>query len=122
MKKFNNYIYAFTRDYITSRVKVGSANNWKRRLWKANHSEWNCGEKWHCLAILDMATYKILMGTDGQNLEESTELFKLSETQAEFLYKKKRGLALFIIGSNRIFVRFDIFPIEFEYFGKGGGR
>ena len=73
-------------------------------------------------AILDMATYKILMGTDGQNLEESTELFKLSEAQAEFLYKKKRGLALFIIGSNRIFVRFDIFPIEFEYFGKGGGR
>lgn len=73
-------------------------------------------------AILDMATYKILMGTDGQNLEESVELFKLSETQAEFLYKKKRGLGLFIIGSNRIFVRFDIFPIEFEYFGKGGGR
>lgn len=73
-------------------------------------------------AILDMATYKILMGTDGQNLEESTELFKLSEAQADFLYKKKRGLALFIIGSNRIFVRFDIFPIEFEYFGKGGGR
>jgi hypothetical protein len=73
-------------------------------------------------AILDMATYKILMGTDGQNLEESTELFKLSEAQSEFLYKKKRGLALFIIGSNRIFVRFDIFPIEFEYFGKGGGR
>ncbi len=39
-----------------------------------------------------------------------------------FYNKKKRGLALFIIGSNRIFVRFDIFPIEFEYFGKGGGR
>lgn len=73
-------------------------------------------------AILDMATYKILMGTDGVNLEETTELFKLSEGQSEFLYKKKRGLALFIIGSNRIFVRFDIFPIEFEYFGKGGGR
>ena len=30
-------------------------------------------------AILDMATYKILMGTDGKNLEETTELFKLSE-------------------------------------------
>ena len=73
-------------------------------------------------AILDMATYKILMGTDGKNLEESVELFKLSETQADFLYKKKRGLGIFIIGSNRIFVRFDIFNIEFEYFGKGGGR
>ena len=61
---------------------------------------------------------------DDCNLIRSTiwELFKLSEAQAEFLYKKKRGLALFIIGSNRIFVRFDIFPIEFEYFGKGGGR
>lgn len=73
-------------------------------------------------AILDMATYKILMGTDGKNLEESTELFKLSESQSEFLYKKKRGLALFIIGSNRIFVRFDIFGIELEFAGKGGGR
>lgn len=73
-------------------------------------------------AILDMATYKILMGTDGKNLEESTELFKLSESQSEFLYKKKRGLALFIIGSNRIFVRFDIFNIELEFAGKGGGR
>lgn len=73
-------------------------------------------------AILDMATYKILMGTDGKNLEESTVLFKLSEAQQEFLYKKKRGLGLFIIGSNRIFVRFDIFNIEFEFFGKGGGR
>ena len=73
-------------------------------------------------AILDMATYKIIMGTDGKNLEESTELFKLSEAQVDFLYKKKRSLALFIIGANRIFVKFDIFPIEFEYFGKGGGR
>ena len=73
-------------------------------------------------AILDMATYKILMGTDSQNLEETSELFKLSEAQMDFLYKKQRGLGLFIIGSNRIFVRFDIFPIEFEYMGKGGGR
>lgn len=55
MKKLDNYIYAFTRDYISSRVKVGSSVSWKSRLWKANHSEWNCGEKWHCLAILDMA-------------------------------------------------------------------
>lgn len=56
MKKRDKYIYAFTRDYITSRVKIGSAKNWKQRLWRANHSEWNCGETWHCLAILDMAS------------------------------------------------------------------
>ena len=54
--------------------------------------------------------------------EETTELFKLSEAQADFLYKKKRGLALFIIGSNRLFVRFEIFANEFTIYGKGGGR
>lgn len=40
-------------------------------------------------AILDMATFKILMGTDGQNLEDTKEIFKLTEAQADFLYKKK---------------------------------
>lgn len=73
-------------------------------------------------AILDMATYKVLMGTDGKNLEESTELFKLSESQADFLYKKKRAYAILIIGAYRILVKLDIFNYEFDYFGKGGGR
>lgn len=73
-------------------------------------------------AILDMATYKVLMGTDGKNLEETTELFKLSEYQADFLYAKKRGYAIFIIGAYRILVKFDIFPYEFTYFGKADGR
>ena len=73
-------------------------------------------------AILDMATYKVLMGTAGKNLEETTELFKLSEYQADFLYAKKRGYAIFIIGAYRILVKFDIFPYEFTYFGKAGGR
>lgn len=40
-------------------------------------------------AILDMATYKILMGTDGRNLEDTMELFKLTESQADFLQTKK---------------------------------
>jgi len=73
-------------------------------------------------AILDMATYKVLMGTDGKNLEETKDLFKLSEYQSDFLYAKKRGYGIFIIGANRILIKFDIFPYEFSYFGKGGGR
>ena len=73
-------------------------------------------------AILDMATYKALMGTDGKNLEESIELFKLSESQADFLYKKKRAYAILIIGAYRILVKLDIFNYEFDYFGRGGGR
>lgn len=73
-------------------------------------------------AILDMATYKILMGTDGKNLEETKELFKLSEYQSDFLYSKKRGYGIFIIGAYRVLAKFDIFPYEFSFFGKGGGR
>lgn len=36
-----------------------------------------------------MATYKIVMGTDGVNLEDTKEIFKLTEAQADFLYKRK---------------------------------
>ncbi len=53
MKNRDGYIYVFTRDYIPSRVKIGSARDWKRRLRAANKSEWNCGETWHCMAVLD---------------------------------------------------------------------
>lgn len=69
-----------------------------------------------------MATYKILLGTDGKNLEETTELFKLNESQTEFLNKKKRSFAIFVIGSIKLLVKFDLFSYEFEFFGKGGGR
>ena len=73
-------------------------------------------------AILDMATYKILMGTDGRNLEDTMELFKLTESQADFLSNKKRGYAILIIGAYKILAKFEIYPHEFEYFGKSGGR
>ena len=35
---------------------------------------------------------------------------------------QKKGYAIFIIGAYRILVKFDIFPYEFTYFGKAGGR
>ena len=73
-------------------------------------------------AILDMATIKILMGTDGQNLEDTKELFKLTEAQADFLYKKKRNMGILIIGTNRVFANFLLKEKELNIFGKGGGR
>lgn len=73
-------------------------------------------------AVLDQASNKILMGTDGQNLEEERVLFKLSDSEVEFISRKKRGTALSIIGTNRIFTNFKIFPDELRHFGKGGGR
>lgn len=73
-------------------------------------------------AILDMATYKILMGTDGKNLEDTKEIFKLTEAQVDFLYKKKRNMGVFIIGSNRVFANFLVKDRELKIFGRGGGR
>ena len=73
-------------------------------------------------AILDMATYKIVMGTDGVNLEDTKEIFKLTEAQADFLYKKKRNMGIFIIGSNRVFANFLVKDKELKIFGRGGGR
>ena len=73
-------------------------------------------------AILDMSTYKIVMGTDGVNLEDTKEIFKLTEAQADFLYKKKRNMGIFIIGSNRVFANFLVKDKELKIFGRGGGR
>lgn len=73
-------------------------------------------------AILDMACYKVLMGADGQNLEEMKELYKLTEAEEDLIYARQMGVALFMAGTSRLSVKFDIFPYEFEYFSnkKGG--
>ncbi len=73
-------------------------------------------------AILDMACYKVLMGADGQNLEEMKVLYKLTEAEEDLIYARQMGVALFMAGTSRLSVKFDIFPYEFEYFSnkKGG--
>lgn len=73
-------------------------------------------------AILDMACVKILMGTDGQNLEDSKNIFKLTEANADFLYKKQRNMGILIIGTNRVYANFLLKERELKLFGKGGGR
>lgn len=73
-------------------------------------------------ALLDLPCYKILMGTDGQNLIETKKLYNLTEAEEELLAAKKRAHALFIIGSKRLHVHFEIPPYKFEYMGKKGGR
>ena len=73
-------------------------------------------------ALLDIPCYKIIMGTDGKNLLETKELYNLTEAEEELLLSKKRGHALFIIGSKRLHVNFEIPEYKFDYFGKAGGR
>lgn len=67
-------------------------------------------------SILDMACYKVLMGSDGQNLEEMKELYKLTEAEYDLIYSRQMGQALFMAGTNRLTVKFDIFDYEFEEF------
>jgi hypothetical protein len=73
-------------------------------------------------ALLDIPCYKVLMGTDGKNLLETKELYNLTEAEEELLLAKKRGHALFVIGSKRLHVNFEIPEYKFDYFGDRGGR
>lgn len=72
--------------------------------------------------LLDLATFKVIMGTDGQNLKETTNLYDLTEAEEDLIMSKKRGAALMMIGSKKLQVQFEIPEYKFNYFGKAGGR
>ncbi len=69
-------------------------------------------------ALLDIPCIKVLMGTDGKNLQETRDLYNLTEAEEELLMAKKRGHALFIVGSKRLHLHFEIPAYKFEYMGK----
>lgn len=73
-------------------------------------------------ALLDIPCFKIIMGTDGRNLQETRELYNLTDAEEELLAGKKRGNALVMIGSKRLHMVFEIPEYKFGYMGKAGGR
>lgn len=73
-------------------------------------------------ALLDIPCIKILMGTDGKNLEETKALYHLTEAEEELLGSKKREHALLMIGSKRMHAHFEIPEYKFAYMGSAGGR
>ena len=73
-------------------------------------------------ALLDAPCYKIIMGTDGPNLKETIKLYDLTEAEQELLLAKKRGHALFMAGSKRLHINFDLPEYKFKYMGDAGGR
>lgn len=73
-------------------------------------------------ALLDIPCMKLLMGCDGQNLKETKELYNLTEAETELLESKRRGHALFVIGSKRLHIHFEIPAYKFSYMGTAGGR
>nr|WP_145972774.1 DUF87 domain-containing protein [Acetobacterium woodii] len=73
-------------------------------------------------ALLDQPSFKIILGTDGPNLEETRKLYRLTDAEVELLESKIRGKGLFMVGGNRLSVNFDIADYKFKYFGSAGGR
>ena len=73
-------------------------------------------------ALLDIPCIKILMGTDGKNLQETKELYKLTEAEEEILAAKRRKIGLLIIGSKRLQVDFELSEYKMKYFGTAGGK
>jgi hypothetical protein len=73
-------------------------------------------------SLLDGACYKIIFGSDGQNLMETVKLFNLTDAEEELLRRKEKKHALMMIGSKRMHVHFDIPEYKFKYIGTAGGR
>ena len=73
-------------------------------------------------AIIDNACYKLIMGTDGKNLKETQDLFKLSDREVTVLASKERGKAVFMCGNMRINLSIDVADEFLEMFGSAGGR
>ena len=67
---------------------------------------------------MDIPCYKILMGCDGKNLQETKDLYNLTDAEQELLESKRRGHALFIIGSKRLHVNFEIPLTSFPIWAK----
>lgn len=73
-------------------------------------------------AIIDNSCYKFLLGTDGKNLQETAELFKLTEKEISILEARTRGKGILFAGSVRLELQVDISDQIMAMIGKAGGR
>lgn len=76
----------------------------------------------HGQAILDNPCYKLLLAQGEKDLEALARLMNLSEAERELLATAKRGEGLLVAGTQRVRVRVETAPHEFELFGAAGGR
>lgn len=72
-------------------------------------------------AIIDNACYKLIMGTEGKNLEETRKLFRLTDKEEIMLAAQKRGQALFYAGAMRMKLQIDVHRKYLKMFGSAGG-
>lgn len=78
--------------------------------------------KRHGQALIDLACYKFVMGTDGKNLKDTKDLFNLTEAEIALLSSQQRGRGLLFAGSSRIGARIEIPQKFLELMGTAGGR
>ena len=57
----------------------------------------------------------------GKSMLEWVSL-ALTDAETELLESKRRGHALFVIGSKRLHINFEIPSYKFSYMGTAGGR
>lgn len=72
--------------------------------------------------VFDAACYKLFMGSDGQNLQEMTQLFQLTEAEQDIIASKKRKTAVFFIGSRRFVISVRVSDYKLGLMGKAGGK
>lgn len=73
-------------------------------------------------AIIDNSCYKFLMGCDGKNLEETQELFNLTEKEVNILSQKCRGQGIFFAGNIRLDLTVEVNDTFLSMMGTAGGR
>lgn len=73
-------------------------------------------------AILDNATYKLIFGCDGRNLQSTADVFQLTKREQHILLARAKTHALFLMGRQHVQVVFEIPQYKLDLMGKGGGR
>ena len=73
-------------------------------------------------ALVDNSCYKLIMGCDGKNLEETRKLLKLTEQEENILLAKNRGEGILFAGNVRVPIRVEVREKFLEMFGTAGGR
>lgn len=72
--------------------------------------------------IIDAACYKMLLGCDGKNLQETVNLFKLTEKEEAILAGMSRGEGILMAGKTRLHLKIEISNQFLRIFGTAGGR
>lgn len=73
-------------------------------------------------AVIDNSCYKFLFGCDGKSLQETADLFKLTEKEITVLESRIRGKGILIAGKTKLEIAVDVPDKLLEIMGKAGGR